>query len=139
MTPEPAAGRALMLSRALRRRCPRCGAAAFDGWFTMKEHCPDCGFRFEREPGYWVGAVVVNTAVIFATFVVVLGSLTLATWPDVPWATVLWVTVAANLVIPVLFYPLSKTTWLALELSWHPLEGDEADAARKRRGSTTDR
>ena len=100
----------------------------------MREHCPGCGLRFEREPGYWVGAVVVNTVVIFATFVVVFGSLTAATWPDVPWATVLWVTVSLNLVIPVLLYPLSKTIWMALELSWHPLEGAEADAARRRIG-----
>lgn len=100
----------------------------------MKEHCPGCGLRFERETGYWVGAVVVNTTVIFATFVAVFVSLTLATWPDVPWATVLWVTVATNLVIPVVFYPMSKTTWLALELSWHPLDAEETDAARRRLG-----
>jgi hypothetical protein len=30
----------------------------------------------------------------------------------------------------VIFYPFSKTIWLALELSWHPLEAEEvADAA----------
>jgi hypothetical protein len=34
----------------------------------MRDHCPSCGLAFEREPGYWVGAVIINTIVIFATF-----------------------------------------------------------------------
>lgn len=87
---------------------------------------------FEREPGYWVGAVIVNTLVIFATFIVVFAGLTAATWPDVPWSWVLAVTLVANVVVPVVFYPQSKTVWLALELSWHPLEQDEVEAARSR-------
>ncbi len=121
-----------MVGRALRRRCPRCGAPAFTSWFALKEHCDSCGMRFEREPGYWVGAVIINTTVIFVTFVVLFGGLVVATWPDVPWATVMIVTVAANIAIPVVFYPMSKTVWSALELSWHPLEPEEIEAARER-------
>lgn len=121
-----------MLGRALTRSCPRCGAPAFVSWFEMKDTCDECGFRFEREPGYWVGAVTINTVVIFATFVVVFGGLVLVTWPDVPWTTVLIVTLFANIVIPVTFYPMSKTTWSALELSWHPLEPEEIEEAAAR-------
>lgn len=87
---------------------------------------------FEREPGYWVGAVIINTTVIFATFLVVFGGMVAITWPDVPWAAVLVVTALANVVIPVVFYPLSKTVWLAVEMSWHPLEPEEAKAAAAR-------
>lgn len=100
----------------------------------MKEHCSRCGLQFEREPGYWVGAVTINTIVIFGTFLVVFGGMVLLTWPDVPWATVLIVTVLANLLIPTFFYPMSKTVWLALEMSWHPLEPEEIEAARNRVG-----
>lgn len=98
----------------------------------MREHCVSCGLRFEREPGYWVGAVIINTAVIFATFLVAFGGMVLLTWPDVPWTVVLIITLLANVVIPVVFYPMSKTVWLALELSWHPLEPDEIAAATAR-------
>jgi hypothetical protein len=98
----------------------------------MKDHCTQCGFKFEREPGYWVGAVIINTAVIFATFLVVFGSMVLITLPDVPWTLVLGVTVAANIAIPVLFYPISKALWAGMELSWHPLEQDEIEAAAAR-------
>lgn len=122
------------MARALRRRCPRCGVQAFDSWFQMREHCPGCGLRFEREPGYWVGAVTINTTVIFGTFLVVFGGLVVLTWPEVPWLTVLIVTAAANVLIPTLFYPISKTVWLALEMGWHPLEPEEIEAARARLG-----
>lgn len=79
-----------------------------------------------------MGAVTINTVVIFVTFLVVFGGSVVATWPDVPWVTVLIVTLALNLAIPTLFYPVSKTVWSALELSWHPLEAEEVEAAALR-------
>ena len=46
------------------KHCPRCGGGhLFDGWFRMKERCPTCGVRFEREPGFFVGAYFINFAV----------------------------------------------------------------------------
>lgn len=98
----------------------------------MREHCRRCGLEFEREEGYWVGAMIINTTVTFATFLVVFGGSIALTWPEVPWPAVLAVTVTANLLIPIWFYPVSKTLWMALELSWHPLEEDELAAASER-------
>ena len=91
-----------------------------------------CGLLFEREPGYWVGAVIINTTLIFGTFILTFGGLVIATWPDVNWSLVLGVTIAVNGIVPIVFYPLSKTIWMALELSWHPLEPSEIDAAADR-------
>lgn len=104
----------------------------------MTEHCRECGLEFEREPGYWVGAMIINTALVFATFVGTFGGMVIFTWPDVPWAVVLIVTLAANLVIPAVLYPLSKTVWLALEMTWHPLEPDEIQAAAERVATADD-
>jgi len=98
----------------------------------MKEDCSRCGLRFEREPGYWVGAVIINTTVIFATFLVVFGGLVLFTYPEVPWALVLVVTAVANIAIPILFYPISKSLWSGMELSWHQLEPHEIEDAARR-------
>jgi hypothetical protein len=95
----------------------------------MHPRCTGCGLRFEREEGYWVGAVVINTTVTFISFVTLFITLTLVNWPDVPWGLVMAVTLAVNLLLPVVFYPVSKTLWSALELSWHPLEPDELAAA----------
>lgn len=98
----------------------------------MREHCSRCGLRFEREPGYWVGAVIINTTAIFATFLLVFGGMVLATYPNVPWGLVLGVTAIANIVVPIVFYPISKSLWLGMELSWHPLEDEEIEAASSR-------
>ena len=121
-----------MLGRAVRRRCPRCGAAAFVSYFRLGDDCAQCGLHFEREEGYWVGALIINTAVAFGTFIVLFVGGIALTWPDVPWTTLGVVTVTAMAVVPLLFYPLSKTLWMAVELSWHPLEDHEiADAAAR--------
>ncbi len=91
----------------------------------MAQTCRGCGIRFEREQGYWVGAVTINTTVTFISFVGLFILLTLATWPEVPWRMVMAITVSVNLILPVVFYPVSKTLWVALETSWHPLEPSE--------------
>ena len=50
-----------MRGRALRLRCPWCGVGPlFAGWFRMHERCSGCGLRFEREAGYFTGAMYVN-------------------------------------------------------------------------------
>ena len=52
------------MSRAaalLRQRCPRCrDGRVFAGLLAMRETCTVCGHRFEREPGYFVGAMYVS-------------------------------------------------------------------------------
>jgi uncharacterized protein (DUF983 family) len=43
--------------------CPRCRRGRiFRGRFAMAPECPACGFRFEREAGYFVGAMYVSYA-----------------------------------------------------------------------------
>jgi uncharacterized protein (DUF983 family) len=49
--------------------CPRCREGAifrlpvWRGYLAMHERCPVCGLRFEREPGYFLGALYVSYAV----------------------------------------------------------------------------
>ncbi len=124
------------VARATRRQCPRCGSPAFDSYFTMKEFCPGCGLKFEREPGYWVGATTINTAVIFGTFLLAFAIGIIATWPDVPWGWFLIVLAAVNVIVPILFYPISKTLWSALELGWNAMDDTEITAAEERLNKT---
>lgn len=119
-----------MLERALARRCPRCGSdGILESFFDLHERCPQCGHKFEREPGYWVGAMIIITTITFALFLTLLVGGMVLTWPDVPWTGLLIITLAANLVIPILAYPRAKTLWMALELGWHPLEPKEIEEA----------
>jgi len=119
-------GRAVL--RGLRRRCPRCGnAGIFNSYFKLKENCPTCGYSFERESGYWVGAMTVNMAVAEAMFFVVFIVVVLATMPDVEWIPLLLVALITNAIVPVLFYPFSKTVWMAGDLHFNRYkEGEQA-------------
>lgn len=119
-----------MLGRAWRRNCPRCGhAKLFQGYADLVDRCPGCGLRFEREPGYWVGAMIIVTILTFGVFLILLVGGIVLTWPEVPWGWLLGMTLAANLAIPLWLYGRAKLIWSALELSWHPLEPAEIEAA----------
>lgn len=42
----------------LKQRCPRCREGRiFKGFVAMNDPCPVCGLVFEREPGYFFGAM----------------------------------------------------------------------------------
>lgn len=115
-----------LLSRGLRKVCPYCGQTkVFRGWFKMHERCSNCGYPFEREEGYWTGAMIVNIAVAEAWFFLLFITVVLATMPDIPWVTLLVIALATNAVLPVVFYPYSKTLWMAGDLFAHPLEDPE--------------
>lgn len=46
------------LSAVLRQRCPHClRGRVFHGLVAMHDTCPQCGYQFGREPGYFTGAM----------------------------------------------------------------------------------
>src|SRR2546421_12002635 len=52
------------LLRGLRLRCPVCGLSSiFQRPFKVRHHCPACGALFQREEGFFVGALMVNVVV----------------------------------------------------------------------------
>jgi hypothetical protein len=114
-----------MLGRALLKRCPICGAGRlFTRWFRMKERCPGCGYLFEREEGFFLGAYVINLA--FAQGMVILLAVVplivrLAGDPDASIAPFLAGGIIGAVVGPVIFYPWSKTIWTAFDLMLRPL------------------
>jgi uncharacterized protein (DUF983 family) len=110
-----------LIGRALRRVCPVCGRGrVFASWFRMVERCAVCGYRFTREEGYWTGALIVNMAVAEAWFAVLFAAIVLVTMPNVAWVPLLVAGAVTNTVLPALFYPFSKTLWMALDLHFHP-------------------
>jgi len=63
------------LGAILRLRCPRClEGRVWSGFLTMYARCPTCGLEFEREPGYFTGAMLVS----YALAVPVLGAMVIA-------------------------------------------------------------
>ena len=116
-----------LLARGLTRRCAVCGSGGlFRRWFHMVDHCPRCGFRSERREGQFVGAVGVNTIVTFGLLLVVLAVGFVLTAPDIAEIPLLIAALVVAVGVPVLFQPVSKTLWNAVDLIISPLEVGEA-------------
>ena len=112
-----------LLARGVRKRCPMCGGSkVFRTFFAMNPACSRCGYTFERESGYWTGAMIVNIAVAEIWFALLFGAVVLATMPDVAWVPLLVVALVTNGLLPIVFYPHSKTLWMALDLYFHPVK-----------------
>ena len=41
-------------------------------------------------------------------------------WPNIPWDTVQWVAIVAIIAAPLITYPFTRTTWLAVDLVFQP-------------------
>jgi uncharacterized protein (DUF983 family) len=105
--------------RALALRCPRCGRAPlFRGWFAMNTLCAACDLRFERAPGYWIGAIYVNYGV---TVTIAVGGFfllrALAGW-ETARQLALWVPFVV--LFPLWFFRYSRSLWLGLEYALNP-------------------
>jgi uncharacterized protein (DUF983 family) len=111
-----AASRGTILGRGLTRRCGRCGSnKLFRGWFKMVPDCPRCGLHFERESGYWAGALAINFVCTGGLMIALLIIMLVATIPEVPVAPILGVLIPVALVGPLVWYPFSKTLWVAID------------------------
>lgn len=115
-----------LLVRGFTKRCPVCGGGhLFRRWFTIVENCPQCGFRLERIEGHWIGALGMNTVVSFgAVLVAVVAAFVITRSSDSTTGAVAAV-VAVAIVMPLFFYPISKTLWCAIDVAMRPLEPDD--------------
>jgi uncharacterized protein (DUF983 family) len=105
-----------MMWRGLTRRCARCGGGKlFRRYWTMVEDCPTCGLHFEREDGYFGGALAINIIAVGGLFTVVFVVALVLTIPEVPVAPLLAILVPIVVLGPIVYYPFSKTVWVAVD------------------------
>jgi uncharacterized protein (DUF983 family) len=107
--------RAGTASAILHQLCPRCRSArmfrtsVFKGFPKMHEHCPVCGLKFEREQGYFLGAMYISYALALITIV----GLAMILWIATSWS-LQRITICAI----VLFLPLAPTLTLFSRVLW---------------------
>lgn len=94
----------------------------------MKNRCPTCGLALERgeQADFWIGAYVFN---LVAGEVVAIGVPVvwmIASAPHQPWTTIEIVAAVLCVLLPFLFFPFSRTLWLAWDLSFRPAEPGDA-------------
>lgn len=113
------------IRRAARLRCPRCGARGmWRSWVRMHDACAQCGQVFERgeSSDFWVGAYLINLVVAESSALVIAATLWLLLGARVSF-NVLWgASMVLTIVMPFVFYPFSRTLWLAVDLHIRPRE-----------------
>jgi hypothetical protein len=96
----------------------------------MHERCPGCGLSLERgEEGYQVGSYMFNIIAAELAFAAVFIAVMVATWPAPPWDLLLYGGIVLTVVAPFLFFPFSKTIFLAFDLVFRPAESAERGPA----------
>lgn len=107
--------------------CPWCGhrRTFLRGWFRRHDRCRTCGIRWQREVGFELGAVTVNTIVTFGVLTIAMAVGFVVTAPNIPVLPLVVSLFAVALVVPVLIYPFTYTVWLAFDLAVHPPDAAE--------------
>jgi uncharacterized protein (DUF983 family) len=98
-----------------RQRCPRCRTGCmfrysiFRGFPKMHDRCPVCDLRFDREPGYFLGAMYVS----YGIGIVIVALVAALLWYITGW----WITKDTIWAV-VLFLPLAPTITLFARVLW---------------------
>ena len=104
------------LIAVLRQRCPRClQGHVFHGLVTMHETCPECGYQFGREPGYFTGAMFASytlaVPVLFVIFMVLWNFFS----NTLPLTFNLFVTFVAFLPFAPIIFRYSRVIWMHVD------------------------
>ena len=79
----------------------------------MHERCAVCGLVYEREQGYFVGAIYVNYAV---TVAVAVGAVLLLDWTiGLTLRAQLVLGIALVTLVPLVFFRYARSLWLAVD------------------------
>jgi uncharacterized protein (DUF983 family) len=103
------------LGSIFRQRCPRCRAgnifrsSIFRGFPKMCERCPVCDLKFQREEGYFLGAMYISFGLALVTIALIAALL----WGITGW----WIT-KATICAVVLFLPLAPAISLFARVLW---------------------
>ena len=112
----------LTFGRAVRRRCPYCGAAGiFRGYWELRETCPNCEVRFDREEGYFLGAFALN--LIVTEFIGIGLAILLIFRTELRHLDLIWqeaIAIALVVTLPIVFFPYSRLLWIVMDLVFHP-------------------
>jgi uncharacterized protein (DUF983 family) len=103
-----------VLLRGLLLRCPDCGQAGiYESLLQVRHHCPNCGLIFQREQGYFTGALYVNIAV--AEGLVLLAFLVCMVIGVTNIDRMFTILIAISAIAPLLFFLHSRSFWLCFD------------------------
>lgn len=122
-------GKGSKLYSIFKMKCPRCQEGEFfvSHSYDIKnagnthEHCSHCGLKYEKEPGFFQGAMYVSYALGVALFVTLWVSFNL--WfPSMSTGTQVTIVAISSFLLTPYMYALSKIIWINLFTSYREPE-----------------
>lgn len=119
---------------SLKMKCPRCHEGnlflksnpyAFGSILTMHTHCSNCGLRYERESGFFFGAMYISYAINIALFVTATVGYYLFLKPIVNWKWYILGYVALTVLLSPVIFRLSRSIWLSIMTKYDPEKRSE--------------
>ena len=106
-------------SAILHQRCPRCRrGAVFGGVIHMHRRCSECDLAFEREPGYFLGAMYFSYGMgILAVAPLVLA---LMFWSGLPASSIGWLAGLELLLLSPWLFRYSRVAWMHFDQHFDP-------------------
>jgi len=92
----------------------------FRSLFTMYPRCQVCNLRFEREQGYFLGAIYINYAI--TVMIMLMGFFILDYVAEISLASQIILWSAFGVLFPMFFYRYSKSLWLSIDCIFDPPE-----------------
>jgi uncharacterized protein (DUF983 family) len=110
-----------IISRGLANRCPNCGGQHLfkEGkLFELNAGCPDCDLKFEKDEGFFLGAMSLNYGVTLVCYLVPV----LLLWYGkvIGGRLAVGLAIGGSLVVPMLLYRSSRSWQLMLYYSFFP-------------------
>ena len=120
-TPTQAVSAAAGIRRQL---CPRCRQgrifrnSVYRGPLAMLDNCPACGLKYEREPGYFLGAMYVSYGLSIPPVILLI----LLIWKVIGWAYDVSVGAAFLAYLPVvpLVARFARVVWMYVDQGFDP-------------------
>jgi uncharacterized protein (DUF983 family) len=108
----------------LQQRCPRCRTgkifrgSIFRGFPKMHERCEVCNLKYEREAGYFLGAMYISYGLALVTIAILAALLwSVTSWSivkDIAWAAILFLPFAPSLTL------FARVLWIYLDQTVDP-------------------
>jgi len=110
-----------VLYATVANKCPRCHKGkvfennnpySFHNGVKMNIHCPSCGLKYERETGYFYGAMFVSYALQVGLFIVLFALNTL--WWNLSSAIILSIIIASIIAVFPITFRWSRILWIGM-------------------------
>jgi uncharacterized protein (DUF983 family) len=111
----------LMYAAVPKNKCPRCHEGKvfennnpynFHNGLTMYKHCPSCGLKYERETGYFYGAMYVSYGLQVAVFASLFALNTI--WWHLQSSLIIAVIICSVVSVFPITFRTSRIMWVAL-------------------------